>query len=115
MGQQLAERLVGRQPRVEPGGRLPEEDRQGGAGHGRPDGPEASAAKREGPAGSDERGEDDGPGAVHLAQGAEREQPAEPGAHKGGRIQAPRTFGPRGESETLHQAEEKQGAASARR
>jgi hypothetical protein len=49
MGQQLAERLVGRRPRVEPGGRLPEEDRQGGAGHGRPDGPEASAANARAP------------------------------------------------------------------
>lgn len=112
MGQQRAERLVRRQPRVEPGGRLPEEDSRAAPAAAGPTAPRCRPPN-EGPAGGDERGEDDGPGAVHLAQGAERA--AEPGAHQGGRVLAPRTSGPRGESETLHQAEEKKGAASARR
>ena len=47
---------------------------------GGPDRREASAAERKRPAGCDERGEDDGPGAADLAQRAEREQAAEPGA-----------------------------------
>src|ERR687892_328431 len=109
VGEELAERLVGREPQVEPGRRLPEEERKGNDGCDRHRDPEASAAEGEGAAAGDERGDDDCPRPARPAQRAQCEQAADAGAHQGSCVEAPGALRPSGQGEALDEADEEEG------